>query len=75
LCIFPGQIASILFLCFFCFLNFLFLFVFLIPPQVKTSARFGVLLPEGEVRVDFPAVMARMRQLRGAIAPHDGVDR
>lgn len=43
--------------------------------QVKTSARFGVLLPAGEVRVDFPAVMARMRQLRSAIAPHDGVDR
>ncbi|MCC7194657.1 MAG: FAD-containing oxidoreductase [Gemmatimonadaceae bacterium] len=29
----------------------------------------------GDVRVDFPAVMARMRRLRAEIAPHDGVER
>ena len=32
--------------------------------EVKNSARFGVVLPPGEVSVDFPAIMARMRELR-----------
>jgi len=43
--------------------------------EVKTSARFGVVLPDGEVQVDFPKIMARMRELRAGIAPHDGVER
>ena len=43
--------------------------------EVKDSARFGVILPPGEVKVDFPAIMKRMRSLRAGIAPHDGVDR
>ena len=43
--------------------------------EVKDSARFGVILPPGEVKVDFPAIMKRMRSLRAGIAPHDGVER
>jgi len=43
--------------------------------EVRNSPAFGVVLPPGEVGVDFGKVMARMRELRAAIAPHDGVDR
>jgi len=43
--------------------------------EVKTASQFGVKLPAGEVTIDFGAVMARMRELRGSIAPHDGVER
>ena len=43
--------------------------------DVKTSANFGVVLPEGEVTVNFPFIMERMRELRAGISPHDGVDR
>jgi len=43
--------------------------------EVKTAAEFGVIIPEGEVKVDFPAIMRRMRMLRASIAPHDGVER
>jgi pyruvate/2-oxoglutarate dehydrogenase complex dihydrolipoamide dehydrogenase (E3) component len=43
--------------------------------DVKNSAKFGVKLPEGEITIDFGFVMARMRELRASIAPHDGVDR
>ena len=43
--------------------------------DVKSSAKFGVVLPAGEVTVDFPFVMRRMRELRSKIAPHDGVER
>ena len=43
--------------------------------DVKNASKFGVVLPEGEVGVDFPFVMQRMRELRAGIAPHDGVER
>src|SRR6516164_10714667 len=42
--------------------------------QVRDAARFGVVVPGG-VRVDFAAVMERMRRLRAEIAPHDSAER
>jgi pyruvate/2-oxoglutarate dehydrogenase complex dihydrolipoamide dehydrogenase (E3) component len=42
--------------------------------QVRDAARFGVVVPDG-ARVDFPAVMERMRRLRAGISPHDGAAR
>ncbi len=42
--------------------------------DVREAARFGVRVPEG-VRVDFPAVMERMRRLRAAISHHDAAAR
>ncbi|HEY8504073.1 MAG TPA: mercuric reductase [Gemmataceae bacterium] len=41
---------------------------------VRRAGEFGVRVPEG-VAVDFAAVMARMRRLRAAIAPHDSAER
>eukprot|EP00639_Heterosigma_akashiwo_P003670 CAMPEP_0194570074 /NCGR_PEP_ID=MMETSP0292-20121207/7533_1 /TAXON_ID=39354 /ORGANISM="Heterosigma akashiwo, Strain CCMP2393" /LENGTH=588 /DNA_ID=CAMNT_0039420447 /DNA_START=28 /DNA_END=1794 /DNA_ORIENTATION=+ len=43
--------------------------------EVQESAEFGVRLPEGEVTIDFGAVMARMRRIRAAISDHDSVAR
>uniref|UniRef100_A0A7S2UXV1 Mercuric reductase n=1 Tax=Fibrocapsa japonica TaxID=94617 RepID=A0A7S2UXV1_9STRA len=43
--------------------------------EVKNSAEFGVILPEGEVRIDFGHVMARMRKIRASISEHDSVAR
>lgn len=40
---------------------------------VRGASEFGV--RAGEVQVDFPAVMARMRRLRAGIAPHDSATR
>jgi pyruvate/2-oxoglutarate dehydrogenase complex dihydrolipoamide dehydrogenase (E3) component len=42
--------------------------------QVRDARRFGVVVPEG-VRVDFAAVMERVRRLRAEIAPHDSAER
>jgi pyruvate/2-oxoglutarate dehydrogenase complex dihydrolipoamide dehydrogenase (E3) component len=42
--------------------------------DARDAFRFGVHVPDG-VRVDFPAVMDRMRRLRAQIAPHDSVAR
>jgi len=42
--------------------------------QVRDAAQFGIHIPP-EVRVDFPAVMRRMRRLRASISPHDSVAR
>lgn len=39
--------------------------------QVRRAGEFGIVVT-GEVRVDFPAVMARLRRLRATIAPADG---
>jgi pyruvate/2-oxoglutarate dehydrogenase complex dihydrolipoamide dehydrogenase (E3) component/uncharacterized membrane protein YdjX (TVP38/TMEM64 family) len=39
----------------------------------RRAADFGVRI--GDVAVDFPAVMERMRRLRAGIAPHDSVER
>src|SRR5262249_4482560 len=39
----------------------------------RAAGRLGV--RTAGVEVDFPAVMERMRRLRAAIAPHDGVER
>jgi pyruvate/2-oxoglutarate dehydrogenase complex dihydrolipoamide dehydrogenase (E3) component len=41
---------------------------------VRDAERFGVRVPSG-VRVDFPAVMERLRQIRTAIAPNDSAAR
>jgi pyruvate/2-oxoglutarate dehydrogenase complex dihydrolipoamide dehydrogenase (E3) component len=41
---------------------------------VRQAGEFGLRVPEG-VRVDFPAVMVRMRRLRAAIAPADSAAR
>lgn len=41
---------------------------------VREASKFGVRL-EGEVRVDFGAVMERMRRLRAEISPHDSAAR
>lgn len=42
--------------------------------DVRGAGAFGVHVPEG-VDVDFPRVMGRMRELRGAISPHDSAAR
>ena len=42
--------------------------------EVRDADRFGVRVPPG-VRVDFPAVMERMRRLRASISPHDSAAR
>ena len=42
--------------------------------DVRSAAQFGVEVPAG-VRVDFGRVMARMRQVRAAISPHDSAPR
>jgi pyruvate/2-oxoglutarate dehydrogenase complex dihydrolipoamide dehydrogenase (E3) component len=41
---------------------------------VRDAGEFGVRVPAG-VRVDFPSVMERMRQLRAQISPHDSAGR
>ena len=40
--------------------------------QVKKAQELGVVIPGGQVEVDFPAIMRRMRELRAKIAPVDG---
>lgn len=42
--------------------------------DVRGAGAFGVRVPSG-VTVDFPAVMARMRELRAGISPHDSAAR
>ena len=42
--------------------------------EARGSARFGVKIT-GDVTVDFPAVMERMRRLRADLAPHDSAAR
>ncbi|MCA9052324.1 MAG: mercuric reductase [Planctomycetaceae bacterium] len=42
--------------------------------EVRRAGDFGVHVPEG-VRVDFPAVMERMRRLRAKIGHHDSAER
>ncbi|MDP1569358.1 MAG: mercuric reductase [Vicinamibacterales bacterium] len=42
--------------------------------DVRGAGAFGVRVPDG-VTVDFPRVMARMRELRAAISPHDSAAR
>jgi pyruvate/2-oxoglutarate dehydrogenase complex dihydrolipoamide dehydrogenase (E3) component len=44
-----------------------------VAAAARDAGRFGIHIPS--VQVDFPAVMARMRELRAGIAPHDGVER
>jgi pyruvate/2-oxoglutarate dehydrogenase complex dihydrolipoamide dehydrogenase (E3) component len=42
--------------------------------EVRDAAEFGVEVPEG-ARVNFPAVMERMRRLRASISPNDSAKR
>lgn len=42
--------------------------------DVRDAARFGIVV-DGDVRVDFPAVMERMRRLRADISPNDSAAR
>lgn len=42
--------------------------------MVREAGDFGVRI-EGGIRVDFPAVMERMRRLRAGISPHDSAER
>jgi pyruvate/2-oxoglutarate dehydrogenase complex dihydrolipoamide dehydrogenase (E3) component len=42
--------------------------------SVRDAGRFGVEVPDG-VRVNFPAVMERMRKLRAALSPTDSANR
>ncbi len=42
--------------------------------DLRTADRFGVHV-SGEVEVDFPGVMERMRRIRAAISPHDSARR
>src|SRR5262249_5503778 len=42
--------------------------------QVRDAGAFGIEVPPG-TRVNFPAVMERMRRLRAAISPNDSVSR
>jgi pyruvate/2-oxoglutarate dehydrogenase complex dihydrolipoamide dehydrogenase (E3) component len=42
--------------------------------DVRAAGQFGVQVPDG-VRVDFPAIMERMRRLRAGISKHDSVRR
>lgn len=44
-----------------------------VAQQVRGAARFGI--ATAEPRVDFPAVMARVREVIAAIEPHDSVER
>jgi pyruvate/2-oxoglutarate dehydrogenase complex dihydrolipoamide dehydrogenase (E3) component len=45
-----------------------------VAAQVRDAGEFGVRVPEG-VRVDFPAVMERMRRLRAGLSPNDSARR
>src|SRR5690348_15517234 len=45
-----------------------------VAARARDAARFGVMVPDG-VRVDFPAVMERMRQLRADLAANDSAAR
>ncbi len=45
-----------------------------VAATVRDAHRFGVAVPDG-VRVDFAAVMQRMRELRASLAPHDSAER
>lgn len=45
-----------------------------VAQQVREAKRFGVRVPGG-VEVDFPAVMARMREIRASISAHDSAAR
>lgn len=45
-----------------------------VAADVRDAGRFGVRVPEG-ARVDFGAVMERMRELRAGISPHDSAAR
>jgi len=45
-----------------------------VAASARDAKRFGVIVPEG-VRVDFPAVMARMRTLRADLATNDSAAR
>ena len=40
--------------------------------EVKRASEFGIVLPEGEVKIDFAKIMARLRERRNMIAPADG---
>lgn len=42
---------------------------------VRDAHEFGIHVPEGKVRVDFGAIMRRMRKLRAQIAPNDSAQR
>jgi pyruvate/2-oxoglutarate dehydrogenase complex dihydrolipoamide dehydrogenase (E3) component len=42
--------------------------------QVRDAGQFGTCVPPG-VRIDFPAIMERMRRLRAGISPHDSAAR
>jgi len=42
--------------------------------KVRRAANFGVIVPDGEIKIDFSAVMQRMRRLRAKISPADGHD-
>jgi len=45
-----------------------------VAATVRNASEYGVLAP-GDVLVDFPAVMERMRRLRADISPHDSAER
>lgn len=42
--------------------------------EVRRASEFGIVLPETEVKVDFPAIMRRLRERRSVISPADGHD-
>jgi pyruvate/2-oxoglutarate dehydrogenase complex dihydrolipoamide dehydrogenase (E3) component/uncharacterized membrane protein YdjX (TVP38/TMEM64 family) len=42
--------------------------------EIRTARGYGIKVP-GPVEVDFPAVMARMRNIRAEISPHDSAER
>lgn len=42
--------------------------------EVREAAHFGLLVPPG-VEIDFPAVMARMREVRAGLSRHDSAER
>jgi pyruvate/2-oxoglutarate dehydrogenase complex dihydrolipoamide dehydrogenase (E3) component len=43
--------------------------------DIQSASKFGIHLPINEVRVDFAAIMTRMRKIRADISPHDSVER
>jgi pyruvate/2-oxoglutarate dehydrogenase complex dihydrolipoamide dehydrogenase (E3) component len=43
--------------------------------QIKSASKLGIYLPIDKVRVDFAAIMTRMRKIRAEISPHDSVER
>jgi pyruvate/2-oxoglutarate dehydrogenase complex dihydrolipoamide dehydrogenase (E3) component len=43
--------------------------------NTKNISQFGIIIPDGEIKVDFGFIMKRMRSIRAKISHHDSVER